>query len=65
MFGIKADFNGKISVCPVKNRPAEIMRLEHVRMCGKVFDIDINSDKFTVTVDDKTFEANIGETVSF
>ena len=65
IFGIKADFDGNITVCPVKNRPAQNMRLEHVRMCGKIFDINICDEQFSVTIKDKTFKAKIGETVSF
>ena len=63
IFGIKADFDGNLSITPVKIRPAEKMRVENARLCGKVFDIEIDNDRFTVFYDGKSFNAEIGQTV--
>ena len=64
IFGIKPDFDGSITVCPVKHRPAENMSVENARLCGKVFSVDVKGDRFTVTIGDKAVTANIGETVT-
>lgn len=63
IFGITPSFDGSITVCPVKNRPAKNMKVENVRLCGKVFTVEINGDKFTVKTPDFTKAAKIGEKV--
>lgn len=63
IFGIRADFDGNISVSPVKVRPADNMKIENAIICGKVFSVDIDGDKFTVITNEKSVSANIGETV--
>lgn len=63
IFGITPHFDGKITICPVKNRPAENMEIKNARLCGKTFEVNVINDKFIVTVNGKTIEANIGETV--
>lgn len=65
IFGIRADFDGNISVSPVKNRPAENMRIDNARLCGKVFSVDIHGEFFTVIVNGKDLNAHIGETIYF
>ena len=42
IFGIKADFDGNITVSPAKIRPAETLSLENVRLCGKIFSVSID-----------------------
>lgn len=63
IFGIKADFDGNITVSPAKIRPAETLSLENVRLCGKIFSVSIDHDVFTVTYNDERFVAEIGEFV--
>ena len=63
IFGIRADFAGGITVTPVKHRPAEKMKIENARLCGKVFEVEIDGDRSSVTCDGRTVTAAIGETV--
>jgi hypothetical protein len=63
IFGIKADFDGGLSITPAKIRPAEKMRIENARLCGKVFDVEIDKNRFTVFYDGKKIDAEIGQTV--
>jgi hypothetical protein len=64
IFGIKPDFDGNIAITPVKNRPAENMRIDNARLCGKVFSVVIEKDSFTVCVDNNKHIAKIGETIT-
>jgi hypothetical protein len=64
IFGINPRFDGTVDICPVKVRPAENMRVDNVRLCGKVFSVSVEGDKFTVTEGDKSFTAKVGETVT-
>ncbi len=63
LFGIRADFDGNVTVSPVRERPAETMQVENARLCGKVFSVKAEGDSFAVTCGDKTYRAAIGETV--
>jgi len=63
IFGIKADFDGSITIKPVRNRPAENMRIDNARLCGKVFSVDIVGDRFTVAYNNKVYTASIGDAV--
>ncbi len=63
IFGITPGFDGRISVSPVKNRPAENMEIENARLCGKTFSVKIAGDRFTVVCGGETVAAAIGETV--
>lgn len=65
VFGIKAGFDGSIRISPVKVRPADNMRIDNARLCGKVFSVDVTGDTFTVECDGKKMSATIGETVTF
>ena len=64
IFGIKAHFDGRITVSPVKNRPAENMKIENAHLCGKVFSVEITGDTFKITLDGKETFANVGEIVT-
>jgi len=64
IFGIRADFDGNITVCPVKERPANHMKIENARLCGKIFSVDINGDLFSVTCKGETKHAKIGERIT-
>jgi len=64
IFGITPHFDGSITVCPVKNRPAERMRIDNARLCGKVFSVCIDGDRFAVIHEEKELTAKIGETLA-
>lgn len=61
--GIKADFEGNITISPVKVRPAENMKLDAVRLCGKTFCVDIHGDEFSVVTEGRSYIAKIGEAI--
>jgi len=63
IFGIRADFDGNITVSPVKHRPAYKMKLDNIRLAGKVFSVCVDGDRFTVDLDGKKQTAKIGETI--
>jgi len=63
IFGIRAAFDGAVTVTPVKHRPAERMKIENARLCGKTFSVCVDGDMFSVAVNDRTYTAAIGETV--
>jgi hypothetical protein len=65
IFGITPHFSGKITVSPVANRPAEYMRIENARLCGKTFSVEVFEDNtFRVTVGSEVISAEVGETVT-
>lgn len=64
IMGITPHFDGKITICPVKNRPAEAMRVENAHLRGKTFTVDVQGDRFTVTCAGKTYAAAVGETIT-
>lgn len=64
LFGIMADFKGEIRIKPVKQRPADAIKIENVRLCGKVFSVEVIGDSFTVVCGDCIKHANIGETIT-
>lgn len=63
IFGIQPQFDGAVLISPVKNRPAEKMCVSHVRLCGKVFDVEVDGDTFRVQLDDKRLIARVGECI--
>lgn len=64
IFGISANFEGNVTISPVKNRPAQNMKIENARLCGKVFSVDIKGDEFAVDYNGKIYTAKIGEKVN-
>lgn len=64
IFGITPRFDGSITVCPVKHRPASRMKIENARLLGKAFSVEIEGDRFTVRIGNQTIRANVGETVT-
>ena len=63
IFGIKPDFDGNIRISPVKVRPAENMRVDNARLCGKVFSVDVRGDVYSVEIDGKSYSAKVGEEI--
>ena len=64
IFGITPGFDDNIRICPVKNRPAEKMQIENVRLRGKTFAVAIAGSIYTVTYDGKQIQANVGDAVT-
>ena len=64
VFGITPDFDGNVTISPVKNRPTDKMRIENARLCGKVFAVEVNGDSFTVEYDGKTLSSEIGKSIT-
>ena len=64
IFGIKPQFDGTVQISPVKNRPAAQMRVDNVRLCGKIFDVEVTGDSFRVSCGDKTCIACVGEVIT-
>ncbi|MBQ4268311.1 MAG: primosomal protein N', partial [Clostridia bacterium] len=52
------------SVAPVRVRPAERMRVDNARLCGKVLSVSIDGDGFTVQTDGRTVQLLHGVTGS-
>lgn len=63
IFGIRADFEGNITISPVKNRPAKMMKIHNARLCSKVFSVEIDGDEFKVCFNDKVYNAQIGQEI--
>lgn len=64
IFGISPSFDGSICICPVKHRPAENMKVDNVRLCGKNFSVDIRGDVFSVNIGTGVLSARIGESIT-
>ncbi len=63
IFGIKAHFDGTISISPVSVRPANRMHINNARLCGKVFSVEIFGNSFTVDDGTNAITAEIGKTI--
>ena len=63
IFGITPDFQGNVTVSPVKVRPSENMRIENARIAGKTFSISVQGDAFTVFYEGREYTASIGEQI--
>jgi hypothetical protein len=64
IFGITPSFDGSVTICPVKNRPAENMTVENARLCGKTFSVSISADSFTVRFGKKELTEKIGNRIT-
>ena len=64
IFGIRPRFDGSIAISPVAHRPAEQMKIENARLCGKCFSVALTGDRFTVCCNGKEYAANVGESVT-
>lgn len=63
MFGITPHFDGSITVSPIRIRPAENMKLDNVRLCGKCFSVEVHGTQFKVHSAEHVHTAPIGETI--
>lgn len=64
IFGITPSFDGSIVVSPVKVRPAKNMKVENVRLCNKVFSVEVNGESFAVTTSETCKTAKVGEKIT-
>lgn len=64
VFGIRPQFDGRVEISPVANRPTDKMTVENARLCGKVFSVSVSGDSFSVTTDSGTRVAKIGEIIT-
>ena len=60
LFGISADFDGTITINPVKTELANELALKGLKIRGKTMDISITGDKYEVVTEDKTYRNNLG-----
>ncbi|HEV2478944.1 MAG TPA: hypothetical protein VGS79_04745 [Puia sp.] len=60
MFGISADFNGNISINPVKTTLANRLEIKGLKIRGKTLDVSVEGGKYEVSTGDKTFGNNLG-----
>lgn len=64
-FGIRAEFDGSISVNPQATGLAKRMKLQGVRLRGKIFDVQVSEDSFSITYQEKTLHGKIGTPLQF
>lgn len=64
MFGIDAQMDGSILISPRPPAFAPQMKLEAVRLRGKVFDVAVDGEKFRVVSGGKEIAARVGQTVA-
>ena len=60
MFGIDVDFNGNISINPVKTRLAKNLKIKGLKIRGKALDVSVEGGKYEVSTGGKTFRNNLG-----
>ena len=63
MFGITSRFDGVIEITPALPGFARQAALRGVRIRGRVFDVAMDPDGYTVTTDGKEYRARYGQTV--
>ena len=64
MFGIDAQIDGSILVSPRPPAFAPQMKIEAVKLRGKVFDVAVDGEKFRVVSGGKEIAARVGQTVA-
>ena len=60
MFGISADFNGNISINPVKTTLANKLEIKGLKIRGKTMDVSVEGSKYEVSTGNKTFRNVLG-----
>lgn len=61
--GIKAEFNGIISISPAMKRLAKEISVTDMHLRGKIFSLYMHEDRFVVQCGDKEYSAKYGETI--
>ncbi len=60
MFGINVDFDGSISINPVKTNLAKKLQIKGLKIRGKTLDVSVEGGKYEVRTGTKTFTNNLG-----
>ncbi len=60
MFGISVDFNGNISINPVKTSLANRLQIKGLKIRGKTLDVSVEGGKYEVRTGYKIFRNNLG-----
>jgi hypothetical protein len=60
MFGISSDFNGNISINPVKTSLAKKLQIKGLKIRGKTLDVSVEGGKYEVSTGNKTVRNNLG-----
>jgi hypothetical protein len=60
MFGINVDFDGSISINPVKTSLAKRLQIKGLKIRGKTLDLSVEGGKYEVRTGNKTFTNNLG-----
>ena len=60
MFGISADFNGNISINPVKTSLAHLLEIRGLKIRGKTLNVSVEGGRYEVSTGDKNFRNNLG-----
>jgi hypothetical protein len=60
MFGINVDFDGSISINPVKTSLAKRLQIKGLKIRGKTLDVSVEGGKYEVRTGNKTFTNNLG-----
>ena len=60
MFGINVDFDGSISINPVKTSLAKRLQIKGLKIRGKTLDVSVEGGQYEVRTGNKTFTNNLG-----
>jgi len=61
MFGINVAFDGTITIDPVQTGLANEISLKGLKIRGKLIDVAVTGDTYTVVTGDKSYNANVGD----
>lgn len=64
VFGIHADFDGNISISPVKETLTGKMKLENMNICEKTFCVEVTGNMFSVIFNGQCQTAAVGEEIT-
>lgn len=64
IFGIRADFEGRVTINPVKEAPASNMRLTDMKLRGKTFSVFLEEESYTVEYDGKRQNSPYGQKIT-
>jgi hypothetical protein len=60
MFGINVDFDGSISINPVKTSLAKRLQIKGLKIRGKTLDVSVEGGKYEVRTGNRTFTNSLG-----
>ena len=64
IFGIRADFEGRVTINPVKEAPASNMRLTDMKLRGKTFSVFLEEESYTVEYGGKSRNSPYGQKIT-